>query len=110
MVTLAARERPAVGTVSRLPSDLACYRTFSPRWLWTAHNVLSALARAGPGEGLDTTSGFSQTSKKKKKRRRLAHLFIIFSALNPFLLESSDQGHSGSGHQVTSSDLTSEKV
>ena len=61
------------------------------------------------GGCLNTSSGFSQMSQKQRRRAppSFGHLLIHFSA---HIVKISDPGHSRSGHKITSSDLTSEKV
>ena len=73
---------------------------------WLIIGVSSALltkprAMLGVGKCLNAPSDFSRISEKRRP------CSYIYSA---HVVKSSDPGHSRSGHQVTSSDLTSEKV
>ena len=61
------------------------------------------------GGVLTPPSGFSQISKKgSTERHRFWHTYLYIASAH--IVKISDRGHSTSGHQITPSDLTSEKV
>ena len=79
-------------------------------WLITRAWPLLGAERAGPRVFEHHLRFFSQISQKRRgaRRRRSWHTCsYIFSA---YILKIVDPGHSRSGHQVTSSDLTSESL
>ena len=57
----------------------------------------------------DSQVGFSQISKKKKRRGALPFWHTCSYISFAHVVNISDQGLSRSGHQVTSSDLTSKQ-
>ena len=66
--------------------------------------------RAGPGGGrLDAPLRFFKNSEKKQRRAAAHFLHTFLYILPAHFLKISAQGHLRSGHQVRSSDPTSEK-